>query len=198
VPPVIPFDPTNPALTIGNLDPSGVYYRSGLRPGDVVLSTYGVPIQTEAEFQQLALQHPGQPMPLVVRRDGQEQMIEVLAQQSPARLGVRFDTGIPNAALVTSVTPGSPAEVAGLRPSDIITALNGQRISSYQQAMQILGAMQPGDQVDIRFTRHVVNETRATLDRRPNATTRRTAYPPSVRTDQTAAPRASNGQTLPK
>jgi PDZ domain len=188
VSPVLPFDATNPALTIANLDPSNFYYQSGLRPGDVILSSYGIPIQTEAQFQQLVSQHPSQPMPLVVRRNGIEQRLEILPQHSPARLGVRFDMGIPNAAVVTSVTPGSPAELAGLRPEDMITALNGQRISSYQHAMQILAAMQPGDRVDIRFTRSVENATRVILDGRPA----------SVRTEQTAASPESNARPLPK
>ena len=43
--------------------------------------------------KQAALQHPGQSMPLLVRRGGKQQPIEIRAQQSPVRLGVRIDTG---------------------------------------------------------------------------------------------------------
>jgi len=198
LPAAVPFVPASSVLTIGNLEPSGIYYQSGLRPGDVVLSSYGIPVQTEAAFQQVASQHLAQSMPLVIRRGGKQQTIEIRAQQSPVRLGVRFDTGAANAALVTSVAPGSPAEVAGLRPDDIITSLNGRRISTYQQAMQVLSTMQPGDGVDIRFIRRVENATRATLDLPSNASVRTAAYPPDARADGTGVPAAQAGQMLPK
>jgi S1-C subfamily serine protease len=200
VPTTVVFNPTSPELTIQSLDPAGLYYQSGLRQGDVVLSSNGAPIQTQADFERLTAANPSQPLPLIVRRNGQEQPIEVRPRQVPggrAHLGVRFDLDAHNAAMISSVTPGTPAEAAGLRPGDIITVINGEPITSYQQVFQFLAALRPGNQLDIRFTRRVENQTKVTLDSRPLPT--QTA---GVRTrapaEQIVVPPASNGQALPK
>jgi S1-C subfamily serine protease len=201
IPPDIGFDLTNQGLTIANIEPSGVYYQSGLRKGDVVVSSYGRPVQTEADFQSLASSRPDQPMPVVVLRDGRQQTIEVHPQQFPAYLGVQFALEKADAATVISVTSRSPAESAGLRLGDTITALNGERITSYQRAMQILSLMQPGDRVDISFTRRVENQTRAILDSLPNAAMRTSAYSSGVRAERApvqSAPLDSNGQIFSK
>jgi serine peptidase DegS len=46
-----------------------------------------------------------------------------------------------------------PAAAAGLLPGDILTHLNGRRIYSRQQAMNIVASTQPGDSLDIRVAR---------------------------------------------
>jgi predicted metalloprotease with PDZ domain len=207
VAPGIGFDATSRGLTVNTVEPTGTYFRSGLRPGDVMVSSYGQPIQSEADFQRLTALYPGQPVPVVVMRDGRQQTINLLPQdvvqtspsnrealppnaQSQAHLGVRFDIGIPNAAVVASVRPRSPAEVAGLRPGDMITALNGERIASYQDAMQTLGSMRPGDRVDISYSRRVDNQTSAVLDSRPGAAMRTATYPSDIGVEENPAPLA--------
>jgi S1-C subfamily serine protease len=197
IPSGIGFDLTNQGVMIASIEPSGVYYQSGLRKGDVVVSSYGRPVQTEADFQSLASSRPDQPMPVVVLRDGRQQTIEVHPQQFPAYLGVQFALEKPDGATVISVTSRSPAESAGLRPGDTITALNGERIASYQRAMQILSSMQPGDRIDISFTRRVENQTRAVLDSLPSAVMQTAAYPSDVRAERVpvpSAPSEPNGQ----
>jgi S1-C subfamily serine protease len=184
---------------VQTLDPAGLYYQSGLRQGDVILSANGEPLQTQADFERLAAVNPSQPLPLVVRREGKEQPIEVRPRQvrgGRAHLGVRFDLDVQSAAMISSVTPGSPAEAAGLRPGDIITIINGEPITSYQQVMQFLAALRPGNQLDIRFTRRVENQTRVTLDSAPRTT--QTAASPRVPADRTAAPSSSAGQAVPR
>jgi len=211
VAPPIGFDLTNRGLTVNSVDPTGTYFRSGLRPGDVIVSSEGQPIQSEADFQRLTALYPGQPVPVVVMRDGRQQTINLLphdtrqstppteqvppaSAQSQAHLGVRFDIGISNAAVVATVRPRSPAEVAGLRPGDMITALNGERVTSHQHAMQILGSMRPGDRVDISFSRRVDNQTSAVLDSRPGADMRTATYPSDVRVEENPAPMAPPAQ----
>lgn len=208
VAPGIGFDATSRGLTVNTVEPTGTFFRSGLRPGDVMVSSYGQPIQSEADFQRLTALYPGQPVPVVVMRDGRQQTINLLPQdvkqssplnrdtappsaQSQAHLGVRFDIGVPNAAVVAAVRPRSPAEVAGLRAGDMITALNGERIGSYQYAMQILGSMRPGDRVDISFSRRVDNQTSAVLDRQPGASMRTATYPSEVGVEENPAPSAT-------
>lgn len=201
VPTAIVFDPSNSQPTIQSLDPTGLYYESGLRQGDTILSSNGVPIQTQADFERLATANPNQPLPLLVRREGREMPIEVRPRQGApggrAHLGVRFDLDVQSAAMISSVTPGSPAEAAGLRPGDIITIINGEPITSYQQVFHFLAALRPGNQLDIRFTRRVENQTRVTLDSAPR-TNQSAAAPPRVPGDRIAVPPSSPGQAAPR
>jgi membrane-associated protease RseP (regulator of RpoE activity) len=92
-------------------------------------------------------------------------------------LGVLFDMQMPDAAVVRDVTPGSPAEHAGLRPGDMIIALNGQQVSSYPDAIQLIRMMQPGDQLVIDYSRRVNDQTQALLASRPGDMVRTAAAP---------------------
>lgn len=46
-----------------------------------------------------------------------------------------------------------PAADAGLRPGDVVTHINGQRITNRQQAMNIVASSSPGDRIRIRAYR---------------------------------------------
>jgi putative serine protease PepD len=54
---------------------------------------------------------------------------------------------------VTAVVPGGPSDVAGLRPGDVITSINGQPARSTDQLVAITLSMRPGDRVTIDYER---------------------------------------------
>jgi len=64
---------------------------------------------------------------------------------------------------------GGPAQAAGLVRGDIITHINGERMLSRQQMMNIIAAESPGSTIDIRGFRpgRGVFDTRAVLIERP-------------------------------
>jgi S1-C subfamily serine protease len=53
--------------------------------------------------------------------------------------------------VVVGVTPGSPAEKAGLRYSDVITSLNAETITSPTQLVNKLLAISPGTKVTLNW-----------------------------------------------
>jgi putative serine protease PepD len=59
----------------------------------------------------------------------------------------------PAGAEIADVTPGGPAESAGLQPGDIITAIDGKGIDSFDQVSAIVNAHKVGDQIDVRVDR---------------------------------------------
>ena len=61
--------------------------------------------------------------------------------------------GLPAGAAVQSVTEGSPAEAAGLRENDIITAVDGTEISSSSDLVDIVGAASIGDRLSLTIYR---------------------------------------------
>jgi len=61
--------------------------------------------------------------------------------------------GVPEGAVIEEVVPGSGADEAGLRPEDVIVALDGEPIDSMLGLSSRILVHQPGDQVTIRFVR---------------------------------------------
>ena len=57
------------------------------------------------------------------------------------------------AASITAVTPGSPADIAGLVPGDLILAIDGKSIQRSVGPEQILASYQPGDRIELTVVR---------------------------------------------
>lgn len=55
--------------------------------------------------------------------------------------------------LVVGIAKNGPAHLAGIRPGDIITHMNGNMIEDPRNAMDMISNMQPGEKVTIRVNR---------------------------------------------
>ncbi|MDR0570085.1 MAG: trypsin-like peptidase domain-containing protein [Clostridiales Family XIII bacterium] len=64
-----------------------------------------------------------------------------------------LDFGVDKGAFVDSVTPGSPAERAGLRRNDVITELNGKEVRSSTDLIKQLLGYKSGDEVTLTVVR---------------------------------------------
>ena len=81
-----------------------------------------------------------------------------------ASLGITAQTvadasGQPAGVGVAAVTPGGAAARAGIRPSDIITALAGQPTTSLAALQSVLAAHKPGDRVQAQLSRDGTEST---------------------------------------
>lgn len=56
-------------------------------------------------------------------------------------------------ALLTAVTPGSPADKAGLRAGDVIVAVDDERITLATDLADVIRRYKPGDEVRITYRR---------------------------------------------
>jgi membrane-associated protease RseP (regulator of RpoE activity) len=104
-----------------------------------------------------------------------------------AYLGVTF-SGNERDAIVRTVAPSSPAEQAGLKPNDLIETLQGRRIRTNDDVLDIVSKMRPGDVLDIGFTRRMNIRTQAPLAVLPATTERSVGYPPDSQPTNIAAP----------
>lgn len=156
---------TQQGITLNRVANDSFLYRSGLRNGDVLVSYGGHSIRNQDDFNRSAIYRPGQRVPLVVWRDGREETIYVTydraganqpqrqasyaPQAGGAYLGVTFDAQSQQGAIVRSVAPGSPAEDAGIAPGQIIVAINDRQVSNYQDVINYMASLHPGQEVDL-------------------------------------------------
>ncbi|GAB4412342.1 MAG: hypothetical protein Kow00123_26150 [Anaerolineales bacterium] len=72
-------------------------------------------------------------------------------------------------ALLTQVTPDTPADKAGLRPGDIIVAVDDERVTLASDLADIIRKYKPGDEVRITYRRDGQEKTvRVTLGQHPD------------------------------
>lgn len=148
-----PFQPR-----IGVLDDQSPAARAGLRTGDLVVSVNGETISRFAELETALRRHskraliaflrPKPALSLDEKKLGlaqlelkEPQLTHLFAETVMSDTGTaKVTTGIVSAEFfVAAVKPGSPAERAGLRPSDLITTLDGVPVTHwllFDQALQ--------------------------------------------------------------
>src|SRR5437870_4993958 len=66
--------------------------------------------------------------------------------------------GQPTGALVGEVVPKSPSEKAGMKTGDVITSVNGKKISDSREVRLMIGSMAPGKKVQIEVNREGQNK----------------------------------------
>src|ERR1700758_2292905 len=102
-------------------------------------------------------------IPVNMARSVMEQLVK-FGSVKRGQLGVSMYTvtpdiahslGLPSAvgALVSQVVEGSPADQAGIRTGDVITAVNGQPVKSNSELRNTIGLLRVGDKVDIGLLR---------------------------------------------
>ena len=75
--------------------------------------------------------------------------IGVAVQEVNQKLATTFGLGTPHGALISAVEPKSPGERAGLKPGDVITSVNGQKIDHSFDLPTVIAAIAPGSQAHI-------------------------------------------------
>jgi serine protease Do len=80
-----------------------------------------------------------------------------------------YNLAVDAGALITSVTSGSAADEAGLRPGDVITKLDNENIGTTEDLISAIGSHQIGDQVEITYYHgNVQKVTNAKLGESPS------------------------------
>ncbi|HYB27277.1 MAG TPA: trypsin-like peptidase domain-containing protein [Solirubrobacteraceae bacterium] len=108
---------------------------------------------------------------------------EIIAtgQAHNAYVGVSLDPSVSGGAAIAKasssssenpIQPGSPAAKAGLKPGDIITAVNGQTVTSVNQFVATIANYAPGDTVTLTVNRGGSTKTiKLTLGSQPASAT---------------------------
>jgi len=137
-------------VAVGELNPLPPEYGSELRAGDEILAIEGVAIPDYEAFYDYARDAgAAASKTYTIRRDGQQMQV-----QGP----------FPLLPLVASVAPRSAALAAGVRPGDVILAVDGQRVWAFHQLQDAVKAAPPGAPLTLEVWRE---DTRTTLQLEP-------------------------------
>ncbi|HXD87012.1 MAG TPA: PDZ domain-containing protein [Urbifossiella sp.] len=141
--------------------------KAGVKEGDIIVKMDAKKIAKYDEFHHyLATKKPGEQLKIGVKRGGKELTIDVkLAprEEPPAKkkndpktpppiLGVQIeseDDGIG----IEAITPDGPADKAGLKKGNLITAVNGKKVTDQETLRTVLGSFKPGDKVKVTVGR---------------------------------------------
>jgi serine protease Do len=70
-----------------------------------------------------------------------------------------FDESNPSGAVVTQVEPDSPGSKAGLETGDVITAINGNKVTDAAELQVVVGQNKPGTKLELTVLRNGKTET---------------------------------------
>lgn len=130
--------PMAPAPVVTSIASGGASEAAGLLRGDRIISFNGIDHPKWNTIRGDALLSPGQPLPVVVERNGQQITLQLTPVprtedgETAGFLDFLPDYGDVPVVLV-EVTPDSPAAEAGLQVQDQILAVGGQAVRSAEQ-----------------------------------------------------------------
>jgi regulator of sigma E protease len=122
---------------VGAVAPGSAAEKAGIKPGDVIVSVAGGPIQKWKQLDMAVLPRAGRELDIVVLRDRRQVTLRVTPDsRTKYEIG---DLGVlpEMRPQIAQVHPGDPAERAGLKAGDVVLAVNGRPVER-DEMMKIL------------------------------------------------------------
>ncbi len=112
--------------------------RAGIKPADLIVSVANTPVETWDKFFLTVMPRANREVTIVVERGGARKPLQVVpAAQTRFEMGDIGVVPVMNPQ-VRTVTPGQPAERAGLKAGDVVVAVNGQPIGRDRSLVKII------------------------------------------------------------
>jgi len=151
---------------VGVVTPDSLLARAGLRSGDEILAFNGDEVEGRGDVVLglvEAMSGDGQAQFLVRGADGAERRFTLAVDDPDVRraltepsafargFGFRFWEPV-RPAVIGRVTPGGPADVAGLEPGDRVVAIEGIAVADFPALVEAVSA-QPGREILVEYER---------------------------------------------
>jgi photosystem II stability/assembly factor-like uncharacterized protein len=151
--------------------------KAGLKVGDVLVAFGEKPVARYADIEaQMKAVKPGDKVKLKVKRGDQTLDLEATlggltpqaAAQPDVYIGVTGDVEDAGAAKLGEVVAGGPADKAGLKLGDIITAVGETPIARYRDLSALIRTRKPGEKATLKVRRgDQAIEIQVTFELRP-------------------------------
>jgi serine protease Do len=168
---------TTEGSIVGDVTAGGPAAKAGIKHGDVILEFNGKKIEGSTELRNIvAATAPGSSVAVQILRDGKEKDLTVTVgerpsdaelangsksepeQESQTKLGLSIQTLTSAIAgqlnykndhgvVITEVTPGSPADDAGMQRGDLIKEVDQTVVRSVSDFQKAVGTLHTGDSV---------------------------------------------------
>jgi regulator of sigma E protease len=164
--------PVWPAVA-GRVVEAGPAASAGLRSGDLVTAVDGRAVSYWEDVDRAVAASDGKPLALTVKRGEGTQTLTVSPKQTTVQDPILRESkttwdvgaGPQSVPQISSVSPGSPAEKAGLQAGDVVLAIGGKRVFTAEDLVQAIRA-KPREAVPIEIQRE---NRKLTLTVTPNA-----------------------------
>jgi len=172
-----------PPPIVRQILPGGAAETAGLQPGDRIVAFDGNENPKWKTIADDALLTPGQPLPLVIERNGQRVSLNIKpTPHTEDGETVGFLDFLPDYGnvpiVVRVVEANTPAAEAGLQPDDRIVAVNGEAVKSAEQVTQLirdhkgqpitLSVLRRGKPVDVTATARRLSDGKERLGFQPD------------------------------
>ncbi len=138
-------------VIIGYVQPDSYADKAGLKPFDKVVAVDEHPVKNWKEFTMLIGMKAGKVAHLKIVRNGKEIIIPVEVPENITKKSLGISPLLPP--IVNNVLKGSPAEKAGLKPGDIILAINGKPIKTWFEIVDILSSIKNNQKLSLTVKR---------------------------------------------
>ena len=151
---------------VGAVQPGSPAESAGLQPGDVITQFGTADIGTWEHLDMAVAARPERDVDVVVIRNGSEQRLKIRPDLTELRTrgDARFEVGtigvLPDVyPSVASFVPGKPAESSGLKPGDLILAVDGERMVFRSQVAQAIAKKPLGAPINFTIRRDGADQT---------------------------------------
>ncbi|HEX4896196.1 MAG TPA: DegQ family serine endoprotease [Solimonas sp.] len=151
--------PSNRGALVGRVVPDSPAAKAGIQAGDLIVSANGKDIVDFGQLRNLVgLKRVGEKIDLKLYRDGKLKTLSVTIGKDsdaaapgdslhPTLAGATFapvddsarDTDADRGIIVKAIQPNSPAARSGLRPNDVIVAINRRPVETMEQFNKLAG-----------------------------------------------------------
>ncbi len=130
----------NDTTTIGYIAQNSPSMNSDLKTGDKILSINNTVVNSWDEVQtQLYFENLGEPLTFIVKRDGKDVTVNIpkdkVGDLTDKSFGILPEGMLPE---INDVISGKPAAVCGLTKGDIVTEVNGVKVTNSQQLTDLI------------------------------------------------------------
>jgi S1-C subfamily serine protease len=158
------IEPDQAGALISQIMPDSPAANAGLQVGDIITAVNGSDVTAETLASTIQSLNVGENVMLNVLRDGETldlQAALVARPETPAvnvpfesqpYLGVTLEDA-DNGVVIREVVPLSPAADVGLQADDVIVSINGTAVTTREEAVNAIQALNAGDTVSLEIQR---------------------------------------------